>query len=142
MAPNPNTKQRKSDAVNARRARVSALILAGMTEREIAGALNVSLGTVNGDAQELRVQWRKQQLDNIDDALALDLTRIESLIKSVWAKAKQGNLGAMDRVIRMIELRKEIYDYQAPKDTGDKIYNPITIIEVHRPDPVVTEDDG
>lgn len=56
--------------------------------REVMTRLNLecySLQTVHKDVQRLLEEWRKERLDNTDQALQLELTRIDDLVKEAWA---------------------------------------------------------
>jgi hypothetical protein len=60
-------------AIEERRAKVSGLYLHGQTMRAIARTLGVSVGTVAGDLQKIRAEWKAEQLDNLGEVIERDL---------------------------------------------------------------------
>lgn len=43
-----------------------------------------SVSTVHGDIKSLLKEWRDSRLDDIDDALQLELSRIDDTVKELW----------------------------------------------------------
>jgi hypothetical protein len=116
--------------IAARRAKVASLLLSGRKQREIAAALNVSLGTVNADLQALLHEWQKTQLHSVGAAKALDLKRIDAALKSIWSKVTNGELAAIDRLISLIHLRMKILGYATRTADVTIDMPPISVIEV------------
>ncbi len=55
---------------------------------EVMARLNLetySLKTVSKDVHLLLKEWREERLSNIDDALQLELTRIDEIVKEAWS---------------------------------------------------------
>lgn len=44
----------------------------------------------------------------------LTIARLDSMLKAIWPKAEKGNLGAIDRVIRIEEIRGKLLGFNAP----------------------------
>lgn len=44
----------------------------------------ISTATIHRDIQALLNEWRESRLANIDDALQLELTRIDDIVKELW----------------------------------------------------------
>jgi hypothetical protein len=99
-------------AAELRRATVGQFLKAGMTQREIARQLGVSLGTVNRDIQILRERWRQEQFDDVEQAMLIDLARIDDAIRAITQDVRSGALAAIDRLIRLIELRAQLLGYK------------------------------
>lgn len=45
-----------------------------------------SVGTVHSDIKTLLKEWRESRLEDIDDALQLELTRIDDTVKELWSQ--------------------------------------------------------
>lgn len=45
--------------------------------------------------------------ETVEQAGSLDLDRLDSLLLTLWPRAKQGNQGAIDRIIKILELRRQ-----------------------------------
>ena len=43
-----------------------------------------STGTVHGDIKTLLAEWRESRLEDMDDALQLELTRIDDTVRELW----------------------------------------------------------
>lgn len=48
-----------------------------------------SLGTVSRDVKTLLTEWQENRLDNMDNALDLELQRIDDLVKEAWSSWEQ-----------------------------------------------------
>jgi hypothetical protein len=125
-------KSEKQQEIDKRRVQVATLLVSGRKQRDIAAALSVSLGTVNGDVKAVLKLWQESALNDMAAAMALDLERVETIIRSIWLQVTGGNLNAIDRAERMIRLRKEIigYGYRPDANAVDPNWQPITVIEV------------
>jgi IS30 family transposase len=106
------SRQGARHAAELRRTTVGQFLKAGMTQREIAKQLGVSPGTVNRDIQILRERWRQEQFDDVEQSMLLDLARIEDAIRAITQDVRSGNLPAIDRLIRLIELRAQLLGYK------------------------------
>ena len=106
------SRQGARHAAELRRATIGQFLKAGMTQREIARQLGVSLGTVNRDIQILRERWRQEQFDDVEQSMLLDLARIEDAIRAITQDVRSGNLPAIDRLVRLIELRAQLLGYK------------------------------
>jgi transposase len=98
-----------------RRNRVAAHVLAGHTYRDIAAALSVSLGTVAADMQQVIERWRTEQLELINTQRQLDLSRLDKALTSIWHKVEEGDLQAIDRMIKLIQERSKLLGSYAPE---------------------------
>ncbi len=126
----------KKNAIEARRRQVAALIVAAITQRKMAETLNVSLGTVNKDIAALMKEWREQRVDDIEQAKLVDLQRIDAMIRAVWPRATSvgsPSLEAMDRLMKLIEMRMRILGYDSTPQLATIQVAPITIVEVLAP---------
>jgi len=126
----------KKNAIEGRRRQVAALIVAAITQRKMAETLKVSLGTVNKDIAALMKEWREQRVDDIEQAKLVDLQRIDAMIRAVWPRATSvgsPSLEAMDRLMKLIEMRMRILGYDSTPQLATIQVAPITIVEVLAP---------
>ena len=107
---------RKSVAaqIEKRRSVVSANLLAGNTYRQIAAGLGVSIGTVSNDVKMLLRQWKRENIQTINDWKILAIERINRLIMAIWLDADKGDEGAIATFIKLEKRLSEISGYDAP----------------------------
>ena len=96
-----------------RRNQLGDLVKAGYIQREMAAAIGVSLATVNSDLQLLRGRWRETQTRDLEEAMALDLARLDDALKSITPAYRRGEVDAVDRLVRIVQLRRSILGYGA-----------------------------
>lgn len=110
-----------ADAREQRRLQVSALLVAGASQREIAEELSVSVGTVNSDVKALRREWARQQSKNMTDHINIDLVRLDVAISSIWNAVLTGNLDAVETLMGLIQTRAKIIGYVGvPRELYDE----------------------
>lgn len=102
----------KTKQIEARRANVAILVMAGASHREIRDRLGVSLGTVNNDIKALRKEWAQAQED-AEFQCSLDLKRLDELLGSVWAAASRGHIQSVEAVLKVIDRRAKMLGYDA-----------------------------
>lgn len=102
------SKQGDADAVEARRAKVAALILAGWTQREMANSLGVSLGTINNDVSALRKEWQEREQSAIAEHIAIDLQRLEAAISAIWLSVQSGDMKAIHTMIDLLDSKMKL----------------------------------
>lgn len=102
-----------------RRTRVVELVLQQRPIPEIAAELGVTTRTVQKMIKEVRDDWRRTRLENMDRLYDEDLRKLELLERAIIDKAlnaKDGSqLWAMDRMMAIIQRRAEMIGYDAPK---------------------------
>lgn len=103
--------------VVARRARVSQMMLARVTQLDIARQLGVDLRTVIGDEAGIRKQWAQERSHAYERYLSEDLQRLAALERAIWLPAMQGNLQAVDRMLAIIAQRGRLLGLEAPSRT-------------------------
>lgn len=91
--------QKRSQRRQARLDIVGELYKRGYSVRKIAAEVmrrldlkTCSTETIHNDIHELLNEWRESRLDNIDDAIQLELSRIDDTIRELWdqwEKSKQ-----------------------------------------------------
>lgn len=86
----------------------SNLFLRGYSYREIVAALNadlakretgytISLAMVYYDLQHLLIEWKREQLENIDEYILQELKKLDQIEKELW-KAWEKSVGGKTRV--------------------------------------------
>lgn len=103
MSGKNHSKMRQRLEIEHRRKTVEANLLAGLTYREIAAALNVSVGTIAGDYRHILRAWRDTYTENIEARKLLQLHRYTVLLNGVWEMARTGNLQAIDRALHIMD---------------------------------------
>ena len=130
------SKSSKKALMQARRAKVAAMLQNGFPQRQMAAALGVSAATINRDIKALVAEWRNTQANESDAAMQVDLQRLDQMLVAVYSRAKGGEIQAINTVMAILDRRRQIYGYAAPKRISVETSEPITLVEV-----VLTEDE-
>lgn len=100
---------------DADRTKALELRLAGVSYAKIATTLNLA------DAVEARAAvltaLDDDKLDAADDAVLLEVQRVDRLHTALWPRAVKGDLGALDRLMRLSERRLALLDKARLNDT-------------------------
>ena len=91
-----------------RRRKVSANLLAGLTYRDIAEGLGVSLGTVAKDADLILTRWKEESVNDLGEKVRLDARRLDVLLHALWPAATAGDQSAIDRVLKILERKAKL----------------------------------
>jgi hypothetical protein len=86
-----------------RRERIAALLLEGLTEREIVRRLHTSPVTVRSDIDYLLNDWHSQTAVPVRQYRTLQLMRIREALKAVMPRVRDGNLKAVNEMVRLME---------------------------------------
>ena len=97
----PNTGKRTQ--ILHRRKVVAANLLAGLTQKDIAAALNVSKATVSGDVKAVVEEWRQQYTESMASYVHLQMKRLDVLLTAVWEDARGGRDNSLDRALHIID---------------------------------------
>lgn len=103
--PESTTSARRIEVAERRR-KLLELRKAGMTYQRIV-ELHPELGykTRSAAAQDAKRALRDVLDEAARDVLALELSRLDGLLEPVWVQARKGNLGAVDRALRIMDRR-------------------------------------
>lgn len=72
--------------IESRRVQVAELLLQGNTYRKIAAELGIkSTKTIFDDVEAIIGQWRKEQKHNVDEWVALELSKVGQIETKAWA---------------------------------------------------------
>lgn len=89
-----------------------ALRAAGATYLEVGRALGMDRS--NAHKMVLRALARDHS-DAVDDLRRTESERLDRMQRAVWVEATQGNLPAVDRVLRIMERRARLFGLDAPQ---------------------------
>lgn len=131
-AKSPNA-PRKSTAAERKRQALE-FRMAGLTFQQIGDQLKITKQAAHQLVVTALDEVREQIAETAPQVLTMELERLDSLWRTVYPEAKRGNLGAVDRSIRIMERRAKLLGLDAPAKSdvtsgGEKITAP-TIIEV------------
>lgn len=105
---------------------VAANLLAGLTYRDMAGALNVSISTIADDVKVIIGRWQREQVRDTGEYVELELLRLDRAINAIWTKVQAGDLGAIGAMIRIQERRARYRGLDAAEKvehSGDVNFN-------------------
>jgi len=94
--------------------KVAANLLGGMTYRQMASALGVSLGTICNDVKIIIGRWRKEQTAVADKAQQVDLQRIARAMNAIWERVVKGDDKAINTMVKLMERRAKLLGMDAP----------------------------
>lgn len=97
-----------------RRKRVAANLLGGLTYRQMAEALEVSLGTIASDVRIIIGRWRTDQVGTTDEWAQIQIRRLDTMLNALWDKALSGDEKAVRAVVEIIEKQNKILGTEAP----------------------------
>ncbi len=108
----------KASARKFRAAEVQAGVLllrkAGLPFSKISEQLGISKGHACKVAKAALAEFRVQASEDAADLMALSVARLDHLLTTLWPKATAGNLGAVDRVLKVEERRCRLLGLEAP----------------------------
>lgn len=102
-------------AIEKRRQQVAALYLAHQSLRAIANHLGVDHSTVGYDLQELRREWRRENLEMIGEVQLRELAELDQMEQELvieWRKTRE--MGWIERRLKIKERRAKMLGLDAP----------------------------
>lgn len=111
-APNPGKPERIGIAQ--RRQLALELRKGGASYRQIGEQLGTTHATAFRDVMACLAELAEKRLEETQRLRALELARLDDLLLALHTKAKNGNLGAVDRVLKVIELRARLTGLLTP----------------------------
>lgn len=91
--------------IEIRRKNVAANLLGGLNYRQIAEALNVSLGTIADDVAAIIAQYKEATLKEAEDYVEVEIARIDTALNAIWKKIQDGNQGAIETMVLLQNQR-------------------------------------
>ncbi len=108
----------RNSAAKARviKAQAQALDLrrSGLGYAEIAETMGCSVSTAHGYIKRAMESARLQVEADVIDMRAEEISRLDGMLRGLWAKAKKGNVGAIDRVLKISERRSKLLGLDMP----------------------------
>lgn len=108
-----------------RRTDVLALATAGYPADRIATTLTekyegeglgkITAKSVESIIRKALIEWQERDEANVESVRALQLARLDDLLAAVYRPAKEGKLKALDRVLKIEQLRSRIAGTEAPR---------------------------
>lgn len=107
----------KQLAIAKRREQATKLRVAGWTEREIAGHLKCSVGTVHSDLDAVLIDTQQSAVSSMARHKAVSLARLERATKGLWSGIENGDLDAVRELVRIEARRAKVVGF----DAADKL---------------------
>ena len=104
-------KQSELDALERQRQALE-LRKAGVPYATIAERLGYA--STGGAHKAVASALKKTLAEPADDLRRLEVERLDALLSALWRQAKEGNQGAVDRCIRIMERRAKLLGLDAP----------------------------
>lgn len=99
-----------------RRRKALALRRAGATYDQIAEALEVSVARARSYVDEAIEAINKEIGESAAEVRTIEAERLDEMMRILWPKVREGNLKAMDRVMRIMERRSRLLGLDAPQE--------------------------
>lgn len=99
--------------------RAAALRIAGVEYAEIADKLGYA--SASGAYAAVQAGFAAAMAEPTSMTRALELRRLDEMLVGVWRKARAGDLGAVDRVLRLMERRARYLELDGVGDDGKPI---------------------
>ena len=114
-------------AIKANEMSVKAVELrkAGATYEMIAQQLGYSSKSTAFNAVNRVMQSTKREAGK--EAFEIELRRLDDLFMSLWPSARSGELGAVDRCLRIMESRRKMLGLDAPEKSQQQIMQVIRV---------------
>jgi len=88
---------------------------AGLGYRAIAAKMGLSKSQTHRLVKDGLADAIEQVAGASDELRAEEVDRLDAVLASVWPAARRGNLGAVDRVLRIMERRAKLLGLDAPE---------------------------
>ena len=104
----------QQDAVNALDNQLKALELrkAGISYARIAETLGYKDGS--GAWRAVKAALKKTLQEPSDELRMLEIERLDAMLAAIWGSVKQGQYGAQDRALKIMERRAKLLGLDAP----------------------------
>ncbi len=103
---------RRGDS-SVKRVRAMEMRAAGYSYREIANELGFrSVSSAFETVERGLAEWAREPLDRV---IALELVRLDQLVRAYWARAASGDLEAAAFVLKVLERRAKMLGLDSPK---------------------------
>lgn len=82
------------------------------------GIPNCSIATISRDVAWLFEEWKKEAIKDTDSHRQLQLKRMELMLEGVWDEATEGNQGAIDAVLKIMDRQAKLLGLDRPKEVS------------------------
>lgn len=96
------------------RRRIIDLIVAGRTEREVSEILDIKADRVSRVVTKVLETWKAADIRQVEQLRQIQLARLDAAIRALMPKVEDGNLGAIDRLAKVEDLRSRIAGTEKP----------------------------
>lgn len=127
----PATKRRELDESTEQ---IFAMKRRGIPTREIARQLNLPPGTVSNRVTRALKLLARARENAADRWRTLELSRLEAVLAALWDRAVAGDLPAIDRLVRVIELQARLAGAFAQPSTQAAGKAVAVQINIHKPE--------
>jgi DNA-binding transcriptional regulator LsrR (DeoR family) len=86
----------------------------GFGYREIAAHLGIGRTRAHQLVTHAMEESRAQVAEAVDAIKALEISRLDGMLRGLWPNARKGGLGAVDRVLKIMERRAKLLGLDAP----------------------------
>jgi predicted DNA-binding protein YlxM (UPF0122 family) len=97
-----------------RRRQAICLRREGFSYQAIADQLGMAKSSVHNAIDKAMVALEKEIEQEVKLLVALEIDRLDSLQQAIWCKAMEGNLGSVDRVLKIMDRRSKLLGLDAP----------------------------
>jgi hypothetical protein len=105
-----------ADQIAARRGRIAAGRLRGMTLTELAASERIDKSTVCRDLQAIRQEWRAFRVESMEQLQNQTAQRYDVLLHAIWDRAEGGDLDAIDTALRIEASRRRLLHLDTPRE--------------------------
>lgn len=119
----------QAETIAERRKIALQLRQAGFTYRDLAVALTnkgfpCKFTTAYKDVRHCLKEISKQTHEEAEELRVLELSRLDTLLRSIWTKAIKGDMNAIDRSLKISERRCKLLGIDAPIQNVNEIIVP------------------
>jgi hypothetical protein len=115
----------QTEEATERRLKALQLRMAGASYRAIGSQLGVSEKTAHQDVQRELKAIAEQSAEEAQAVRTLDLERLDAMTIAIWGQVRAGNLGAIDRALRISERRAKLLGIDAPEKRREEPTPPV-----------------
>jgi hypothetical protein len=94
--------------------RVFEMRKAGATYDAIVRTVGISKQRAHEIVVSKLAEIRERTAEKVEDVRTIELSRLDDALLSIWPQVRQGNHGAIDRMVRMMERRAKLLGLDAP----------------------------
>ena len=110
-----------------RRKTVAVNLLSGLTYRQMAEPMGVSLGTISNDVKIILGRWRRE---HAADAERLMEARFDRALNAIWNKVMDGDIPAINAMLKIEDQRAKLGGMYAPvkSEVSGKDGGPVIVV--------------